>query len=143
MALKAEATLVAELPGMSTADLARFEAEGGVWGQQRAVRRQQLQVTAAGVAGFVFVGTAFCLGRGNTRLVALGTAPIWAMCGASVGHHYGLTLFPSVACNKETSMMRRLWWAQQCAKGWDMSQVDAGKWRAKYPAVPLLKANEQ
>ena len=143
MALKEEATLVAELPEMTANDLARFEAEGGVWGQQRAVRRQQLQLTAVSAAAAVAAGTAFCYwGRRNTWLVALGTAPVWALCGASVGHYASLAMFPSVACNKETTMMRRVWWAKECAKGWDMSQIDAGKWKARYPHAALPGRSE-
>ena len=119
-----EKTLVAQLPPMRGADLARFEQEGGVWGKQRAIRRSQLAVTGAATLTSALAGYLWaCRGRGNTSLVALGTFPVFAMFGAAVGHAAGTTLYPSVASNAEVTMMRRVWWAKQCAQGWDMSQV--------------------
>lgn len=133
-------TLVAQLPTMRTADLQRFEREGGIWGQQRGIRRNQLYVTGAttlltSASGWYWA----CVKRGNTSLVGIGTFPVFAIFGASVGHALGTVLYPSVADNAETTMMRRTWWAKECAKNWDMSQVSAGSWKAKYPNVNVEK----
>ena len=129
-----EKTLVAHLPPMTSADLARFEAEGGVWGQQRAIRRQQVNVMGAFTAASLVGGTSWAvLFRRNTWLVGAMCAPAWVLFGAVSGNFAGTLLFPSVACNKETTMMRRVWWAKQCAKDWDMSQIKDDVWTAKYP----------
>ncbi len=133
-------TLTAQLPPMRTADLARFEAEGGVWGRQRAIRRKQLTVTGVTTAGISTVGLYWSTYmRGNTSLVAACTLPVYLLFGSAVGHAAGITLYPSVADNGETTMMRRLWWARECAKGWDMSQINGALWNAKYPNVALDK----
>jgi hypothetical protein len=133
-------TLVAQLPCMRSADHARFEKEGGVWGQQRAIRRSQITVAGAGALVTGAGGWLWsCKGRGNTWLVGVMTLPVFATFGAAVGHALGTLVYPSVADNAETTMMRRLWWAQQCAKGWDLSQVSEGAWRAQYPNVDVAK----
>ena len=132
-------TLVANLPPMTAADLARFEAEGGVWGKQRSIRRQQVTVAAATSGAITVLGTAWVkLVRRNTNLVMFGTMPLFAVCGAVIGHAAGITAYPSVASNKETTMMRRVWWAKQCAKDWDYSQVNADVWTAKHPHSTFL-----
>lgn len=133
-------TLVADLPPMTCADLQRFEKEGGVWGQQRSIRRNQLTVATqstllSSLAGFSYIK----LIRHNTWYVVVGTLPLFAVAGFAAGHAAGTTLYPSVASNKETTMMRRVWWAKECAKNWDMSQIQADQWRATYPKVELPK----
>eukprot|EP00672_Neobodo_designis_P009299 CAMPEP_0174855268 /NCGR_PEP_ID=MMETSP1114-20130205/32873_1 /TAXON_ID=312471 /ORGANISM="Neobodo designis, Strain CCAP 1951/1" /LENGTH=138 /DNA_ID=CAMNT_0016090003 /DNA_START=43 /DNA_END=459 /DNA_ORIENTATION=+ len=134
-------TLVAQLPPMTSADCERFEKEGGVWGQQRAIRRQQVQVMGGVTLATVAAGTFFTLNmRRNTRLVAFCCLPGWATFGAVAGNFLGVQAYPSVACNKETTMMRRVWWAKQCAAGWDMSQVNGDKWAAQYPHAKPINA---
>jgi hypothetical protein len=132
-------TLVADLPPMSAEDLSRFEREGGVWGKQRAIRREQLRVAAtvtaiSTVAGFAYVKFV----RRNTWYVVAGTVPLFSLVGFVTGNSVGQVKFPSVANNKETTMMRRTWWAKECSKNWDLSQIDRGFWKASYPqfAVP-------
>lgn len=133
-------TLVAQLPPMKAADLQRFEREGGIWGQQRAIRRQQLFATGvstllSSVGGWYWA----CAKRGNTSLVGIGTLPVFAIFGAAVGNALGTTMYPSIADNSEVTMMRRTWWAKECSKGWDMSQVDQGVWKAKYPLLDATR----
>lgn len=134
-------TLVAELPAMTSADLARFEAEGGIWGKQRSIRRQQVNtmfVTTAAVsaAGFGMIK------RRNTWYVVAGCLPVFALFGLVSGHAVGTTLFPSVADNKETTLMRYTWWAKECAKNWDMSQVNGEVWRAEHPHSKLFEKEQ-
>jgi hypothetical protein len=134
-------TLVAQLPAMTSEDCARFEKEGGVWGEQRAIRRKQVMVMGAIAAATVAGGSFWTMGmRRNTSLVGMLTLPGWATFGAVVGNFVGVQAFPSVACNKETTMMRRVWWAKQCAAGWDMSQVNGDKWAADYPHAKAITA---
>lgn len=136
----ADKTIVADLPDMTAADCARFEVEGGVWGQQYAIRRQQLQATFLTAAGVAVSGALFArVARRNTWLVVAGTAPIFGISGLVIGNAVGVSTYPSVADNKETSMMRQTWWAKECAKHWDMSQVQDNVWKAKYPNVTLPK----
>ena len=131
-------TLVAELPRMTAADLSRFEEEGGIWGQQRKVRKQQVAMAGYTSLATSAVGTLWAKTmRGNTNLVAVGTLPLFAVCGAIIGHGAGITLYPSVASNKETTLMRRMWWAKECAKGWSFDQVNEGQWRANYPNTKI------
>jgi hypothetical protein len=77
--------------------------------------------------------------RRNTWAVALGTLPLFALAGFAGGNALGGVVFPSVANNKETTMMRRTWWAKECAKNWDMSQIDADRWKADYPHITIPK----
>lgn len=131
-------TLVADLPPMTAADCARFEREGGVWGKQRAIRREQVRVAAgatalASLAGFAYVKVI----RRNTWYVVAGTVPLFALFGFVSGNALGQVQFPSVANNKETTMMRRTWWAKECSKNWDLSQIDRGFWKAAYPQFPV------
>ena len=137
-----EKTLVAQLPPMRCEDYERFEKEGGVWGEQRGIRRQQVRVLLATSAAVTLGGTYWVrIWRRNTNLVAACVAPGFTVFGAVLGNYLGVVAFPSVACNKETTMMRRVWWAKECSKGWDMSQVDASKWAAQYPHAKSLGGN--
>jgi hypothetical protein len=133
-------TLVAQLPAMTSSDNALFEKDGGVWGQQRAVRRSQVQTAGLGAAAFAVGGGAWIkLARKNTTLVLALVTPCLALAGAVIGHQVGVAAFPSVACNKETTMMKRVWWAKQCAANWDMSQVKGDvAWEAKHPNSAFL-----
>jgi hypothetical protein len=126
-------TLVAELPPMRPQDFAAFEAEGGVWGKQRAIRRKQVYCMCGGGLAGAVLGTSFAAARKNTFLVKLSLLPLFALSGMVIGHAGGLALVPSVADNKETTMMRRLWWAKKCAENYDYSQVDGHNWKAAYP----------
>ena len=140
MKIMSDKLLVAELPPMRSEDLKRFEAEGGIWGKQRAVRRRQVNATMFGAALAAVSGAlwVFCIRR-NTLFVLGGSCPVFTLTGALAGHALGISLYPSVADNKETTLMRRVWWAKQCAKEWNMSQVDKGKWVAQYPHVHCPK----
>ncbi len=133
-------TLVAQLPPMRTADLQRFEKEGGIWGQQRAIRRNQL--TVAGLSTVFSSASGYywsVVKRGNTLWVGGLTFPIFAIFGASFGNFLGNIVYPSVADNSETTMMRRTWWAKECAKNWDLSQVSGDQWKARYPNLDVSK----
>ncbi len=119
---------------MTSADLRRFEKEGGVWGQQRAIRRNQVQLAAATAGVFAVSGTIWVRQlRRNTTLVTMCAFPLFGLCGLIIGNGIGLTVFPSVANNKETTLMRRVWWAKECSKGFDYSQVDERAWKAVHP----------
>ena len=133
-------TLVAQLPDMTSADLVRFEKEGGVWGQQRTIRRKQVTV-ALGCAAAATIGGALWTYqvRRNTLLLTLGTSMVWTTFGAVTGNAVGQLVYPSVASNKETTLMRRVWWAKECSKGWDLRQVTAEKWSAVHPNSTLLQ----
>ena len=133
-------TLVAQLPPMTAEDFARFEKEGGVWGKQRSIRRQQVNASLTGIATFSIAGSFYAkVIRGNTWLVLGMTAPVFALSGFLAGHAAGVSLYPSVANNKEATMMRRVWWAKECSKHWDMSQVTEQVWKAKYPHAQVPK----
>ena len=108
-------TIVADLPSMSLADFTEFERTGGIWGQQRAIRRKQLYCalgfsTLLGTWSFYFT----LFGRKNTKIVAFGVTALGFTFGSIMGNYLGTRLYPSVARNDETTMMRRLWWAQRC-----------------------------
>lgn len=125
---------------MASADLKRFEAEGGVWGQQRSIRRNQVSVSVASALVSGLGGVSWAkFARGNTIYVVAGTFPIFACFGAVAGHALGISAFPSVADNKETTMMRYTWWAKECSKNWDLSQVDESRWKAQCPKSNLGK----
>ena len=133
-----EKTIVADLPEMTAANCSRFEQEGGIWGKQYAVRRQQVQAMVVTAGATVVGGALFArVVRRNTWLVVAGTFPIFGISGLALGNVVGVSLYPSVAENKETTMMRRTWWAKECAKHWDMSQIEGGMWKAKYPHVAV------
>ena len=110
-------TLIAELPMMRSKDYAAFEKNGGVWGQQRSIRRQQLTL-AAGVAALTGASTWYWAisVRKNTKLVGLGVVVCGSVAGGVIGNYVGTIVYPSVARNDETTMMRRLWWAKRCAE---------------------------
>lgn len=129
--------LVADLPRMTAADLTRFEQEGGVWGRQRVVRKQQLNLTL-GFAGLTTVaGLVYAKNRRNSTLLLSATAPILFFFGMVTGHAIAKTVIPNVADNKEATMMRRTWWAKECSKNWDMSQISGDQWKAKYPHTSI------
>lgn len=131
--------LVADLPPMTQADLLRFEKEGGVWGQQRAVRKQQVAFAWKATAFSMLAGCGYVkLTRKNTLYVVLGTSPVFGMFGFAVGHAIATCMYPNVANNKETTLMRRTWWAKECSKSWSMDQVERGFWKAQYPHATVL-----
>ncbi|CCW63634.1 unnamed protein product [Phytomonas sp. EM1] len=126
--------LVADLPMMWPKDFARFEAEGGVWGQQMRQRRHQLTVAlSTGVLSTVVGSLYTVLSRKNTFFVLFSTFSGFSILGFCVGMGLSRIFYEDVANNAETAMMRRVWWAKECAKHWDYSQLDEGTWRAKYP----------
>jgi len=114
-------TLVAQLPPMSRADLQQFEREGGVWGKQREIRRKQLTVSGVVALAATGFGFTYMKSRRNTWLVIGMTLPLFTGFGAVAGQAIGVTSYPSVVSNQETTMMRRVWWAQQCSKSWSKS----------------------
>ena len=110
-----ERVLVANLPPMTQEDLARFEKEGGKWGEQRSIRRNQLKCAVAGSAGLGIPTAIYAtLFRRNTRLVGVSMFVLASVTGTVLGNYVGTVKFPSIASNGETTMMRRLWWAQKC-----------------------------
>ncbi len=130
--------LVAELPPMTSTDLRRFESEGGIWGKQRAIRRQQVSLILGAAATFTLGGLGYsAIVRKNTWLASGGTALVWTLCGGLLGNAAAQNFYPSVADNKETTMMRRTWWAKECSKQWDLSQVTEDRWRAVHPKSAL------
>jgi hypothetical protein len=103
---------------MTAPDYAEFEKTVPIFGEQRAIRRQQLYVTAAGGAVGAVAGPLIAKMRGNTIYVlAFATLP-FGMAGMALGHVVGKEMFPSVASNRETRFVRRLWWANKCAQTW-------------------------
>mmetsp|Transcript_17352 Transcript_17352/g.19784 ORF Transcript_17352/g.19784 Transcript_17352/m.19784 type:complete len:134 (-) Transcript_17352:290-691(-) len=127
-------TVIADLPPMTNADLARFEKEGGIWGTQRAIRRQQVSIAWKVTGLTTLLGAMYVKSvRHNTWYVVVGTAPVFAMLGFACGHAVGTAAVPSVANNKETTMMKRVWWAKECSKNWTASQTSeaAGVWKAE------------
>lgn len=134
--------LVSDLPMMYPSDLLRFEREGGVWGRQWGVRRRQLTFTAALSAAVTAMGC-YYVSRRNTGLVLLSTFSGFSVLGFCAGSALSTLLYPNVASNQETSMMRRVWWAKECAKGWDYSQVHEGIWRAQYPHAQIPQKSKE
>lgn len=103
---------------MGAADYAEFEKTVPIFGEQRAIRRKQLQVIGASAVPFSLLGGILAKSRGNTTYVyGLALIPC-AVGGMAVGHVLGQRLFPSMASNKETRFVRRLWWANKCAQTW-------------------------
>eukprot|EP00668_Euglena_longa_P032663 GGOE01042075.1.p2 GENE.GGOE01042075.1~~GGOE01042075.1.p2 ORF type:complete len:116 (-),score=8.32 GGOE01042075.1:203-550(-) len=111
-------TVVAQLPPMRKQDFAEFERTVPIWGQQRAIRRTQLQTIGAGALVGAIVGPLFTKARGNSIYVIGFAAVPFAVAGMALGHVASQQLFPSVATNKETRFVRRLWWANKCAQTW-------------------------
>lgn len=108
-------TLVATLPRMRKADYQRFETEVPIFGEQRAIRRKQLQF--AGLAGLVLGLTPLAMRR-QTWLVR-GIMPLPLFCVNFIIFEYiARQLYPSIADNREVAMMRTLWWAKQCSSQW-------------------------
>ncbi|CAD2221503.1 hypothetical protein AGDE_01679 [Angomonas deanei] len=134
---KREKTLVADLPMMYPSDLRRFEQEGGIWGKQFAQRRRQLTFAGVIAATSTVVGSAYVLRRHNTLFVLLSTFSGFTVLGFCIGMSLAPLWYENIANNKETSMMRRVWWAKECAKHWDYSQIDGDKWKAAYPHAKI------
>lgn len=130
--------LVADLPMMWPSDYKRFEKEGGIWGEQFYVRRKQLQFAATVSAAATILGSAYVIRRKNTLFTLFSTFSGFSVLGFCVGMSLSPILYHNVASNQETSMMRRVWWAKQCSKHWDYSQIKRDRWVANYPhsAVP-------
>ncbi|KAG8340570.1 hypothetical protein ERJ75_000384000 [Trypanosoma vivax] len=137
MSGKSGKILVADLPMMYPRDFKRFEEEGGVWGRQWRVRRQQLTFSLFTAGALTLAGSWYVVSRRNTGLVLLSTFSGFGVLGFCIGTAIAPQLYPNLASNKEVYMMRRVWWAKECAKHWDYSQVDADVWKARYPHVPL------
>eukprot|EP00669_Euglena_mutabilis_P008180 TRINITY_DN3293_c0_g1_i1.p4 TRINITY_DN3293_c0_g1~~TRINITY_DN3293_c0_g1_i1.p4 ORF type:complete len:123 (-),score=41.76 TRINITY_DN3293_c0_g1_i1:160-507(-) len=111
-------TLIAQLPPMRAKDYETFERTVPVFGAQRAIRRRQLQVVGVGALLGAAVGPVVAKLRGNTIYVVVFATIPFGLAGMAAGHVLGRELFPSVACNRETRFVRRLWWANQCAQTW-------------------------
>ncbi|RNF02241.1 uncharacterized protein Tco025E_08428 [Trypanosoma conorhini] len=131
--------LVADLPMMYPSDFLRFEEEGGIWGRQWRVRRKQLTFALTTATLSTALGTVYILSRRNTGFVLFSTFTGFTVLGFCVGSALSSLAYTNVASNKETSMMRRVWWAKECAKNWDYSQVNEGVWKAKYPHAEIPK----
>eukprot|EP00667_Euglena_gracilis_P030232 EG_transcript_41526 len=110
--------LLAQLPPMRKQDYVEFERSVPIWGQQRTIRRNQLQVIGAGALAGSIVGPLVAKSRGNTIYVIGFAALPFACAGMALGHVISQQLYPSVASNKETRFIRRLWWANKCAQTW-------------------------
>eukprot|EP01061_Rhynchopus_euleeides_P009134 TRINITY_DN18282_c2_g4_i1.p2 TRINITY_DN18282_c2_g4~~TRINITY_DN18282_c2_g4_i1.p2 ORF type:complete len:136 (+),score=43.37 TRINITY_DN18282_c2_g4_i1:138-545(+) len=127
--------LIAELPPMESADLKEFENTVYPWGQQRKVRKNQLAVAGVGgAAGAAFGWVWPVVMRRNTSLVGGLMVLAFGMGGTIAGHSAGLQLYPSVAGNAETTMMRRLWWAKKCSADFEYS-FDQAEFSQQYPHV--------
>lgn len=126
--------LIADLPMMWPSDFRRFEKEGGVWGSQFRQRRRQLTFALSVSAASTLLGSWYVvMRRKNTYFVLFSTFTGFSVLGFCIGMSLAPLWFENVANNKETSMMRRVWWAKECAKHWDYSQVDELRWHAAYP----------
>lgn len=126
--------VVADLPMMRPHDFKRFEKEGGVWGRQFQQRRRQLTFAATVAAASTVVGSWYVLmRRRNTYFVLFSTFTGFSVLGFCCGASLAPLWYPNVASNKETAMMRRVWWAKECAKHWDYSQIKEDTWHANYP----------
>eukprot|EP00996_Jenningsia_fusiforme_P006176 NODE_7399_length_479_cov_53.134884_g6956_i0.p1 GENE.NODE_7399_length_479_cov_53.134884_g6956_i0~~NODE_7399_length_479_cov_53.134884_g6956_i0.p1 ORF type:complete len:116 (-),score=13.90 NODE_7399_length_479_cov_53.134884_g6956_i0:73-420(-) len=108
--------VVAQLPPMKHSDLREFEETVPVWGLQRSIRRQQVSVTGAGALLGALAGVSFARSRGNTIWVYGIAALPFGLAGMAGAHLLSQQLFPSVACNKETRFVKRLWWAAKCSE---------------------------
>jgi len=143
MTTKDGKVLIADLPMMWPSDFVRFEKQGGVWGQQFRQRRRQLTFAGVVAAGATLLGSYYVtMRRKNTYFVLFSTFTGFSVLGFCIGMSLAPIWLPNIANNKETSMMRRVWWAKECAKHWDYSQIDEEVWRAQYPKqiCPASKA---
>jgi len=122
---------------MKTEDKARFESTVPIFGEQRRIRRQQLQV--AGIGALIGPLVALSLRR-QTFLVRVLCGIAFLPGGIIIGNFVGQQLFPSVADNAETRLVKRLWWAKQCSAGWkyDVSKFPSD-WQATHPHLPLAQ----
>ncbi|KAH9588975.1 hypothetical protein LSM04_008205 [Trypanosoma melophagium] len=135
--------LVCDLPMMYPKDMLRFEREGGVWGEQWRVRRKQLSTALTVSALSTLLGSYYVVSRRNTGFVLFSTFSGFSVLGFCVGGALAPLIYPNVANNKETSMMRRVWWAKECAQHWDYSQVREGTWHAQYPHAQLPQGKKR
>eukprot|EP00796_Vickermania_ingenoplastis_P001952 gene1952-1190_t len=133
MTSKDQRVVVADLPMMWPSDYLRFEREGGIWGRQMRIRRQQLTFAAGCSAMTTVLGSAYVVRRKNTAFTLFSTFSGFSVLGFCCGMALAPLLFDNVASNQETSMMRRVWWAKECAAHWDFSQVKKDRWAAAYP----------
>ncbi|EPY33735.1 hypothetical protein STCU_02031 [Strigomonas culicis] len=134
--------VVADLPFMWPSDVRRFEREGGVWGRQFRQRRRQLTFSGVVSLSLTLLGSAYVLSRRNTLFVLFSTFSGFSVLGFCIGASLAPLWFPNLASNKETSMMRRVWWAKECAKHFDYSQIDEEVWRAKYPKAEYVNKSK-
>lgn len=132
-----ERVLVADLPMMWPSDYCRFEREGGIWGKQFQIRRRQLTFAGECAAAFMVLGCAYVMKHKNTAIALFSTFSGFGILGFSVGIAGGNLLYPQVANLSEVSMMRRTWWAKECAKHFDHSQVKKDTWVSQHPQAKL------
>lgn len=133
--------LVADLPMMWPKDLRRFESEGGIWGKQFRQRRRQLTCALCLAACSTVLGSYYVrLQRRNTYFVLFSTFTGFSVLGFCIGSSLAPLWYTNYCSNNETSMMRRVWWAKECAKHWDYSQIDDDVWKANYPNATSPKA---
>lgn len=130
--------LVADLPMMWPSDFKRFEKEGGVWGRQFRQRRRQLTMALGVSAVSTVVGSYYTLiRRRNTYFVLFSTFSGFSVLGFCCGAALAPLWYPNFGHNQEVAMMRRVWWAKECSKDWDFSQVNREVWTAQYPKQTL------
>eukprot|EP01059_Diplonema_ambulator_P016813 TRINITY_DN28793_c0_g1_i1.p1 TRINITY_DN28793_c0_g1~~TRINITY_DN28793_c0_g1_i1.p1 ORF type:complete len:137 (+),score=22.76 TRINITY_DN28793_c0_g1_i1:56-466(+) len=130
--------LVAELPPMKAADYKEFEETVHPWGTQRSIRRKQLQFAGFGGAVGAAAGWVYpVVVRRNTKLVGGFMMLAFGLSGSIIGNTVGMNWHPSVTSNAETTMMRRLWWAQKCSADWKYTIPE--DWAEKYPHLSSSK----
>eukprot|EP01013_Petalomonas_cantuscygni_P009125 TRINITY_DN21907_c0_g1_i1.p1 TRINITY_DN21907_c0_g1~~TRINITY_DN21907_c0_g1_i1.p1 ORF type:complete len:144 (-),score=16.38 TRINITY_DN21907_c0_g1_i1:81-512(-) len=129
-----ERILVAQLPKMTAKDKEEFEHSVPIFGQQRAIRRKQLSIALLSASSFTLFSVAFLTRQ--TWMVRGICAPLNAIFGGVVGDFAGRAIYPSVADNKETRMVKNLWWANRCSSGWsyDTSKFNE-EWRRAHPHI--------
>eukprot|EP00994_Dinema_validum_P006541 NODE_4914_length_439_cov_70.594872_g4254_i0.p1 GENE.NODE_4914_length_439_cov_70.594872_g4254_i0~~NODE_4914_length_439_cov_70.594872_g4254_i0.p1 ORF type:complete len:138 (-),score=22.46 NODE_4914_length_439_cov_70.594872_g4254_i0:26-385(-) len=106
--------LVVQLPPMRAADKLEFERTVPIWGQQRQVRRNQVQTIGLFALLSAACGPLVTRARKNTFYVNTTSVVPFALLGIAVGHLVGQNLYPNVADNKETRFVKRMWWARKC-----------------------------
>lgn len=129
--------LVADLPMMWPSDFYRFEREGGIWGKQFRIRRQQLSLAAWSAGLTMAVSAVYVIKQKNTAFALVSTLSGFGIFGFCVGIAGGNLLYDHATSLSEVSMMRRVWWAKECAKNFDYSQISKDKWKAQYPHAKL------